>query len=144
MMVGDHGYLRIVHGWDTFSACWARAPAPWRKVIALSTELGGDLRAIAIVQTMRVLLLVVGLPNGLALFGLVVPAMPVAARTGRSRRARRDDRCWSRSSTAFAVAFLRLRFPGGLLFGAMAGSAHAARHRLHSCGAAVVDRQLVR
>ena len=47
------------------------------QVIALSTELGGDLRAIAIVQTVRVLLLVLGLPNGLALFGLVVPALPL-------------------------------------------------------------------
>ena len=48
------------------------------QVIALSSELGGDLRAIAIVQTMRVLLIVIGLPNGLALFGLVVPAVAVA------------------------------------------------------------------
>ena len=50
-------------------------PGAMAQVIALSTELGGDLRAIAIVQTVRVLLLVVGLPNGLALFGLVVPAV---------------------------------------------------------------------
>ena len=47
-------------------------------MIALATELGGDLRAIAIVQTVRILLLVIGLPNGLALFGLVVPAVAVA------------------------------------------------------------------
>src|ERR1700722_8538238 len=57
LMLATSSYLRIVHGWDPLSAL---------------------LRAIAIVQTMRVLLIVIGLPNGLALFGLVVPAVAVA------------------------------------------------------------------
>ena len=77
MMGATMAYLRIVHGWDLFSALLGSSPGAMAQVISLSTELGGDLRAIAIVQTVRVLLLVLGLPNGLALFGFVVPALAV-------------------------------------------------------------------
>ncbi len=115
-------YLHIVHRWDLFSALMGSSPGAMAQVISLSTELGGDLRAIAIVQTMRVLLLVIGLPNGLALFGLVVPAMPVA-RGPADFAVLGEMILLAAVSTAFAIAFLRLRFPGGLMFGAMAGSA---------------------
>ena len=78
MMLATSSYLRVVHRWDPLSALLGASPGAMAQVIALSSELGGDLRAIAIVQTMRVLLIVIGLPNGLALFGLVVPAVAVA------------------------------------------------------------------
>ena len=72
-------------------------------------------------QTVRVLLLVVGLPNGLALFGLVVPAVaPVRGPADFSVLG--QMLLLAAVATAFAVMFYRLRFPGGLLFGAMAGS----------------------
>ena len=83
---------------------------------------GGDLRAIAIVQTVRVLLIVLGLPNALALFGFEVPAVAVA-------RGPADISVLGQMilliavSVTFAVAFLYLRFPGGLMFGALTGSA---------------------
>jgi uncharacterized protein len=121
MMVATMAYLRVVHRWDLFSALLGSSPGAMAQVISLATELGGDLRAIAIVQTVRVLLLVVGLPNGLAAFGLVVPAIPVA-------RGEADLAVLGQMillvvvATAFAIAFARLRFPGGLMFGAMAGS----------------------
>ena len=89
MMLATSIYLRVVHRWDPLSALMGASPGSMAQVIALSSELGGDLRAIAIVQTVRVLLLVVGLPNGLALFGLVVPAVaPVRGPAGpfRARR----------------------------------------------------------
>jgi hypothetical protein len=90
--------------------------------IALATELNGDVRAIAIVQTVRVLLLVVGLPNGLALFGLAVPSMPVAR--GPADLAVLPEMIMLMTvAVAFGIAFLKLHFPGGLLFGAMTGSA---------------------
>jgi membrane AbrB-like protein len=92
------------------------------QVIALSSELGGDLRAVAIVQTVRVLLLVVGLPNALALFGLVVPAVPVP-RGPAGFSVLGEMILLLAVAVAFAVIFMRLRFPGGLLFGALAGSA---------------------
>jgi membrane AbrB-like protein len=122
MIVATMSYLRIVHRWDPLSALMGASPGSMAQVIALSSELGGDLRAIAIVQTVRVLLLVIGLPNGLALFGLVVPALPMAR--GPSGEAVLGEMILLVAvAIVFAVAFLRLRFPGGLLFGAMTGSA---------------------
>jgi hypothetical protein len=121
MIVATMSYLRVMHGWDSLSALMGASPGSMAQVIALSTELGGDLRAIAIVQTVRVLLLVIGLPNGLALFGLVVPAVAVA-RGPAGISVLGEMILLAAVSIAFALAFLRLRFPGGLLFGAMAGS----------------------
>jgi membrane AbrB-like protein len=121
MTIATMSYLRVVHGWDPLSALLGASPGSMAQVIALSTELGGDLRAIAIVQTVRVLLLVIGLPNGLALFGLVAPAVPVA-RGPAGVAVLGEMILLVAVSTVFALAFLRLRFPGGLLFGAMAGS----------------------
>jgi membrane AbrB-like protein len=122
MTVATMSYLRIVHRWDPLSALLGASPGAMAQGIALASELGGDLRAIAIVQTVRVLLLVVGLPNGLALFGLAVPAMPVA-RGPAGFAVLGEMIVLVAVSVTFAVAFLRLRFPGGLLFGAMTGSA---------------------
>jgi uncharacterized protein len=122
MMLATSQYLRIVHRWDPLSALLGASPGSLAQAISLSTELGGDLRAIAIVQTVRVLLLVIGLPNGLALFGLVVPAV-AAARGPAGMAVLGEMILLVVAATACAVAFQRLRFPGGLLFGAMAGSA---------------------
>lgn len=122
MMLATSIYLRVVHGWDRLSALMGASPGSMAQVIALSSELGGDLRAIAIVQTVRVLFLVIGLPNGLALFGLVVPAItPVRGPADFSVLG--QMLLLVAVATAFAVAFQRLRFPGGLLFGSMTGSA---------------------
>jgi len=121
MMAATTSYLRLVHRWDPLSALLGASPGSMAQVIALSSELGGDLRAVAVVQTVRVLLLVIGLPNGLALFGLVVPALPVA-RGPAGLAVLGEMSLLAAVSIAFAVGFLRLRFPGGLLFGAMAGS----------------------
>jgi hypothetical protein len=121
MILATMSYLRVVHRWDPLSALMGASPGSMAQVIALSTELGADLRAVAIVQTVRVLLLVIGLPNGLALFGLVVPAVPVA-RGPAGGSVLGEMIVLAAVSSAFAIAFLRLRFPGGLLFGALAGS----------------------
>jgi uncharacterized protein len=121
MMLATSQYLRIVHRWDPLSALFGASPGSLAQVISLSTELGGDLRAIAIVQTVRILLLVIGLPNGLALFGFVVPAV-AAARGPAGMAVLGEMTLLVVVASAFAFAFQRLRFPGGLLFGAMAGS----------------------
>ena len=121
MIVATTTYLRVVHRWDPLSALMGASPGSMMQVIALSTELGADLRAVAIVQTMRVLLLTTGIPGGLALFGLVAPAVPVVrGPAGLSSLA--EMLVVVAVSTAAAWAMARLRFPGGLLFGAMAGS----------------------
>jgi membrane AbrB-like protein len=121
MMIATTSYLRVVHRWDRLSALMGASPGSMVQVIALSTELGADLRAVAIVQTTRVLLLTVGIPGGLALFGLVAPAIPTArGPAGPSSLA--ELAIVVAVSAAAALAVARLRFPGGLLFGAMAGS----------------------
>ncbi len=122
MIAATMTYLRVVHRWDALSALMGASPGSMAQVIALSSELGGDLRAVAIVQTVRVLLLVVGLPNGLALFGLVVPAVPLP-RGPAGLPVLGEMILLLAVAITFALVFLRLRFPGGLLFGALAGSA---------------------
>ena len=122
MIAATMTYLRVVHRWDPVSALMGASPGSMAQVIALSSELGGDLRAVAIVQTVRVLLLVVGLPNALALFGLVVAAVPVP-RGPAGFSVLGEMILLLAVAVAFAVVFMRLRFPGGLLFGALAGSA---------------------
>jgi membrane AbrB-like protein len=121
MLLATATYLRMVHGWDRLSALLGASPGSMTQVIALSTELGADLPAIAIVQTMRVLLLTTGIPVGLALFGLVAPALPVVrGSAGGSSLA--EIALLAAVSCATAIVFWRLRFPAGLLFGAMVGS----------------------
>jgi uncharacterized protein len=122
MIAATMTYLRLVHRWDPLSALMGASPGSMAQVIALSSELGGDLRAVAIVQTVRVLLLVLGLPNGLALFGLVVPAVPLP-RGPAGLSVLGEMILLLVVAVTFAVGFMRLRFPGGLLFGALAGSA---------------------
>jgi uncharacterized protein len=122
MIVATMTYLRVVHRWDSLSALLGASPGAMAQVIALAAELGGDLRAIAIIQTVRVLLIVIGLPNGLALFGLEAPAIAVA-RGPAGMSVLGEMILLAAVSITFAIVFLRLRFPGGLLFGAMTGSA---------------------
>lgn len=113
-------YLRIVHGWDAQTAVFGASPGALAQVMAMAAEYGADLRAIAIVQVMRVVLLTVGIPAGLALFGLSAGAMPRIAAGGGSPM---ELAVLIVASTATALAMLWLRLPGGLLFGAMIGSA---------------------
>jgi len=122
LILATSSYLRIVHGWDALSALMGASPGAMAQVIALSSELGADLRAVAIVQTVRVLLIVIGLPNALAPFGFVVPAVAVAR--GEADMAVLGQMILLVAvSIGFAAAFLYLRFPGGLMFGALTGSA---------------------
>jgi len=120
MIVATTSYLRVVHRWDLLSALMGSSPGSMVQVIALSTELGADLRAIAIVQTLRVLLLTTGIPAVLALFGLVAPAVQMARGAGGGSLGQLAILVGVSSLVAAVLA--RLRFPGGLIFGAMAGS----------------------
>jgi hypothetical protein len=92
------------------------------QVLALGAELGGDLRAIAIVQSIRVVVIAVGLPAGLSLLGLVGHAAP---RIGGPLNLDALDELaiLLAASTIVAIIAYRIRFPGGLLFGAMLTSA---------------------
>src|ERR1039457_1824436 len=69
--VSGAAYLRVVHGWDKITAYLAAAPGGLSQVMGLAAELDADMRAIAIVQTVRVVIIAVGLPAGLSLLGLL-------------------------------------------------------------------------
>lgn len=115
-------YLRVVHGWKTVEAYLASGPGAMSQMLALGAELGADLRAIAIVQSVRVTIIAVGLPAGLSLLGLVGHATRPGP--GPLTLAALDELAILIivASLGAAVAY-RLRLPGGLLFGAMLTSA---------------------
>jgi uncharacterized protein len=112
-------YLRLVHKWDPLSALLGASPGSMAQVLALSAEFGADLRGIAIVQVMRVLLIVLGLPAALALFGSVVGPTTATAATEPSAV---ETILLLAASAGASIFAHRIRFPGGLMFGAMAGS----------------------
>jgi len=115
-------YLMVVHRWQLLPAYLATSPGGLSQVLVVAAELGVELRSVAIVQSMRVVIIALGLPTGLSLLGLAGNA------------ARRGNGPWSlalatelsilvAASAIAAVLAFRVRFPGGLLFGAMAASA---------------------
>jgi membrane AbrB-like protein len=122
MITATTSYLRFVHGWDWVSAYLGASPGAMAQVIALSTEFKADLRGVAIVQVMRVLLIMIGLPGALALFGLGAGAVFGAPEpVGGSSLV--ELAILVIVSTAAALLLRWIRFPGGLLFGSMAASA---------------------
>ena len=120
MMAATACYLRLAHGWDGLSALLGASPGSMAQVMALSAEFDADVRGIAIVHVMRVLLIVLGLPAGLALFGSTVE--PVVSTRGATEPSLVELAILLTVSSLSALAMLRIRFPGGLMFGAMAGS----------------------
>jgi uncharacterized protein len=120
--VSTVGYLRLVHGWDTQTALLAGVPGALSQVMVIAAECGGDLRAIGIVQTLRVLILAVCIPGGLALFGLAgQPALPASALSITA--APGEFAVLLIASIGLAAVFLRIGFPGGLMFGPLVASA---------------------
>ena len=115
-------YLQYVHKWDRVSAFLGAAPGGLSQVMSVAAELGADLRGVAIVQTMRVVIVAVGLPAGLAAFSLVGPSFRTVG--GPFNLALLPElTILIVSSTVVAIIAYRVRFPGGLLFGAMLTSA---------------------
>jgi len=120
--VSGAAYLRVVHGWDKMTAYLAAAPGGLSQVMGLAAEVEADIRAIAIVQTVRVVIIAVGLPAGLSLFGLVSRgARSVGGPFDPSRLG--ELAILVAASTVASLIAYRIRFPGGLLFGAMLTSA---------------------
>jgi membrane AbrB-like protein len=115
-------YLRIVHRWDPLSSLLAAAPGALSQVMALAVETGADLRAIAIVQSMRVVILTIGLPGGLALLGVAAVPRPVKPIV-LSIDSVLQLGILIAVSALVGIALDRLRFRGGLIFGAMVASA---------------------
>lgn len=113
-------YLRFVHGWDVLSALFAAAPGGLAQALALAAQCGADVRSVAMVQSVRVLLLTVITPIGLASVAATgTPPLPgrFAVLDAPGELAILIVVC----SLAAAFAY-RIRVPGGLIVGAMAAS----------------------
>lgn len=114
-------YLRFVHRWDMKSALYGGCPGGMAQVISLATQSGADVRAVVIVQTVRVVFISFSIPLGLASFGLTAPATA-------SLGADTFDASWTDLavlvviSTATAFLLNWIRFPASIVFGAMLGS----------------------
>ncbi len=115
-------YLQKVHGWDTQTALFASVPGALSQVSAIAAERDADLRAIIIVQTVRVVLLAVGVPAGLAIAGVVSPAQ-LPAGTLSAFDAPLQFIGLVAGGVAAALALYKIGFSGGFFFGPMIVSA---------------------
>ncbi len=116
---GSSLYLQRVHGWDRTSAFLAGSPGALSQITILAVERGADLPAIAVVQTMRVIILTAALPLILALTGVASassPALPVVAASPLGLLA------LVAASLAVAMLLRLIKFPASWMFGAMIGS----------------------
>jgi membrane AbrB-like protein len=120
--LGASAYLYLVHRWELLSAYLATSPGGLSQVLVVAAELGADLRGIAIVQTIRVVIIAIGFPAGLSLFGYAGHATRPG--NGPLDLALADELAiLVAASTVVGLIAFRFRFPGGLLFGAMFASA---------------------
>jgi hypothetical protein len=120
IFAGTAAYLRFVHCWDPLSALYGASPGALAQVIGLAIESHADLRAIVIVQTVRVLALSIGIPLSLALFGLAGGGASIHPLTVSAFSL--QMLILVVVSIVSAVVLARFRFPAGWLFGAMVGS----------------------
>jgi membrane AbrB-like protein len=116
---GSSFYLQRVHGWDRTSAFLAGSPGALSQITILAVERGADLPAIAVVQTMRVIILTAALPLILALTGVAPAASPALAATTASPL---GLLALAAASLAVAVVLRLVKFPASWMFGAMIGS----------------------
>src|SRR5712672_1593002 len=116
---GSSFYLQRVHGWDQTSAFLAGSPGALSQITILAAEKGADVPAIAMVQTMRVIILTAALPLLLALTGIAPSSPPTAAVAIASPLELAE---LIAASVAAALVLRLIRFPASWMFGAMIGS----------------------
>ncbi len=116
---GSSIYLQRVHAWDRTSAFLAASPGALSQITILAAERGADVPAIAVVQTMRVIILTAALPLLLALTGIAPSSPPVTAATTAS-----PLELVELLAAAIAVSLLLrlMKFPASWMFGAMIAS----------------------
>jgi uncharacterized protein len=127
-------YLTRVHGWNNVTAIYASIPGGLAQVMALAAEEGHrcDLRGVAIVQTVRVVILTVVVPLALSLAGRTgVVRLRTSAVTAADAPA--AFAALVGAATAVALGLTWMGFPGGLIFGPLAASA-----ALHGSGLVAV------
>jgi uncharacterized protein len=117
--LGSSLYLQRVHGWDRTSAFLAGSPGALSQITILAAERGADVPAIAVVQTVRVIILTAALPLLLALTGMARAAAPAMAAKIASPL---ELIALVAASVAAALLLRLIKFPASWMFGAMLGS----------------------
>jgi uncharacterized protein len=122
---GSSLYLQRVHGWDRTSAFLAGSPGALSQITILAVERGADLPAIAVVQTLRVIVLTAALPMVLAVAGVASASSPAMLQAPASAL---GLAAMLVCSLAAAVLLQLIKFPASWMFGAMlaAGLLHGA------------------
>src|SRR3954469_6400285 len=116
---GSSLYLQRYHGWDQTSALLAGSPGALSQITILAAEKGADVAAIAVVQTMRVIILTAALPLLLALTGIAPSAPPAAV---SAIAAPLELATLIAASVAVALLLRLTKFPASWMFGAMIAS----------------------
>ena len=116
---GSSVYLQRFHGWDQTSAFLAGSPGALSQVIILATEKGADVPAIAVVQTMRVIILTAALPLLLTLIG-IGPSSSLTTMTTTASPL--ELAALVAAAVAVALLLQRTKFPASWMFGAVIGS----------------------
>jgi membrane AbrB-like protein len=116
---GSSLYLQRLHGWDQTSALLAGSPGALSQITVLAAEKGADVAGIAVVQTMRVIILTALLPVLLALTG-IAPSFPPAAAVAIATPLELTELI--AASVAAALLLRLINFPASWMFGAMIGS----------------------
>ena len=116
---GSSFYLQRVHGWDRTSAFLAASPGALSQITILAIEKGADVSAIAVVQTMRVIMLTAALPLLLVISGMTPAPSPTLAIAVASPLGMAG---LIGASVATALVLRMAKFPASWMFGAMIGS----------------------
>jgi membrane AbrB-like protein len=116
---GSSLYLQRVHGWDRTSAFLAGSPGALSQITILAVERGADLPAIAVVQTMRVIILTAALPLVLAATGVAPATAPGVTLTAASPLGLVELVV---SALVVALLLRLIKFPASWMFGAMIAS----------------------
>jgi membrane AbrB-like protein len=116
---GSSLYLQRFHGWDQTSALLAGSPGALSQITILAAEKGADVAGIAVVQTMRVIILTAALPVLLALTGIAPSSPPTFAAIIASPL---ELAVLIAAAIAVALLLLLLKFPASWMFGAMIAS----------------------
>jgi uncharacterized protein len=116
---GSSYYLQRIHGWDRTTAFLAATPGALSQIAILAIEKGVDMGPIAVVQTLRVIILTAALPLILVLTGLTsasASALPTAVASPLGLVGLIG------ASVAVSLLLRFANFPASWLFGAMVGS----------------------
>jgi hypothetical protein len=116
---GSSFYLQRSHGWDQTSALLAGSPGALSQITMLAAEKGADVAATAVVQTMRVIIIIAALPLVLAVTGVAASAPSVATHVIASPL---ELVGLIAASVAAALLLRLMNFPASWMFGAMIAS----------------------